>query len=142
MTEDEETGDDDVPTTDITVMPDVKGRQETLSPTPQVSQTVRSAIELTVKNFEPSEQCIIDKCGEVDFQLTNHQDWQQPNSRLRQDICNLLLLLYQSGFNTEGLPTLEDYLYQTVGTLPSQSLLHLALDSVFLRIPRNLSNTN
>ena len=60
--------------------PDVKGRQETLSPTPQVPQTVRSAIELTVKDFEPSDQCIIDKCGEVDFQLSNHRDWQQPNS--------------------------------------------------------------
>ena len=121
LTEDEETGDDDVPPAETTVMPDVKGRQETLSPTPQVPQTVRSAIELTVKDFEPSEQRIIDKCGEVDLQLSNHRDWQQPNSRLHQDICNLLPLLYQSEFNTEGFPTLEDYLYQTVGTLPCQS---------------------
>ena len=66
LTEDEETGDDDVPPTETTVKPDVKGRQETLSPTPQVSQTVQSAIELAVKDFEPSEQCIIDKCGEVE----------------------------------------------------------------------------
>ena len=116
-------------------MPDVKGRQETLSPTPQVPQTVRSAIELSVKDFEPSEQRIIDKCGEVDLQLSNHRDWQQPNSRLCQDICDLLPLLYQSGFNTEGFPTLEDYLYQTVGTLPCQSLLRLALDSVFEEFP-------
>ena len=87
MTEDEETGDDDVPPTETTVKPDVKARQETLSPTPQVSQ--RSAIELNVKDFEPSEQCIIDKCGEVDFQLSNHRDWQQPNLQLRQDICDL-----------------------------------------------------
>ena len=72
FTEDEETGDDDVPPAETTVMPDVKGRQETLSPTPQVPQTVRSAIELTVKDFEPSEQRIIDKCGEVDLQLSNH----------------------------------------------------------------------
>ena len=135
MTEDEGTGDDDVPPTETTVTPDVKGRQETLSPTPQVPQTVRSAIELTVKDFEPSEQQIIDKCGEVDLQLTNHRDWQQPNSRLRQDICDLLPLLYQSGFNTEGFPTLEDYLYQTVVTLLCQSLLHLALDSVFEEFP-------
>ena len=135
LTEDEETGNDDVPPTETIVQPDVKGRQETLSPTPQVSQTVRSAIELTVKDFEPSEQRIIDKCGEVDFQLSNHRDWQQPNSRLRQDICDLLPLLYQSGFNTEGFPTLEDYLYQTVGTLPCQSLLRLALDSVFEEFP-------
>ena len=80
LTEDEETGDDDVPPTEITVTPDVKGRQETLSPTPQVSQTVWSAIELAVKDFEPSEQRIIDKCGEVDFQLSKYRDWQQPNS--------------------------------------------------------------
>ena len=55
-------------------MPDVKGRQETLSPTSQVPQTVRSAIEVTVKDFEPSEQCITDKCGEVNFQLSNHRE--------------------------------------------------------------------
>ena len=135
LTEDEETGDDNVPPAETTVTPDVKGRQETLSPTPQVPQTVRSAIELTVKDFEPSEQWIIDKCGEVDLQLSNHRDWQQPNSRLHQDICDLLPLLYQLGFNTEGFPTLEDYLYQTVGTLPCQSLLRLALDSVFEEFP-------
>ena len=79
FTEDEETGDDDVPPTETTVTPEVKGRQDTLSPTPQVSQTVRSAIELTVKDFELSEQHIIDKCGEVDFQRNNQRDWQQPN---------------------------------------------------------------
>ena len=135
LTEDEETENDSVSLTETTVTPAVKGRQDTLSPTSQVSQTVRSAIELTVKDFEPSEQHIIDKCGEVDFQLNNHRDWQQPNSRLRQDICDLLPLLYQSGFNTEGFPTLEDYLYQTVGTLPCQSLLRLALDSVFEEFP-------
>ena len=72
FTEDEETGDDDVTPTETTVTPEVKGRQKTLSPTPQVSQTVQSAIELTVKDFDPSEQRIIDKCGEVDFQLSNH----------------------------------------------------------------------
>ena len=80
FTEDELSGDEDAPPTETTVTPDVKGRQETLSPTPQVPQTVRSTIELTVKDFEPSEQRIIDKCGEVDFQLNNHRDWQQPNS--------------------------------------------------------------
>ena len=79
FTEDEDTEDDDVPPTKTTVTPEVKGRQETLSPTPQVSQTVRSAIEVTAKDFEPSEQRIVDKCGEVDFQLSNHRDWQQPN---------------------------------------------------------------
>ena len=67
LTEDEETGVQNVPPTETPVTPDVKGRQETLSPTPQVSQTVRSAIELAVKDFEPSEQRIIDTCGEVDF---------------------------------------------------------------------------
>ena len=135
LTEDEATAAQDVPPTETPITPDLKGRQETLSPTPQVSQTVRSAIEVTVKDFEPSEQRIIDKCGEVDFQLSNHRDWKQPNSRLRQDICDLLPILYQSGFNTEGFPNLEDYLYQTVGTLPCQSLLRLALDSVFEEFP-------
>ena len=74
LTEDEETADQNVPPTETPVTLDVKGRQETLSPTPQVSQTVRSAIEVTVKDFEPSEQRIIDKCGEVDLQLSNQQD--------------------------------------------------------------------
>ena len=120
---------------ETTITPDIKGRQETLSPTPQVSQTVRSAIELAVNDFKPSEQHITDKCGEVDFQLSNHRDWNQPNSQLHQDICDLLPILYQSGFNTEGFPNLEDYLYQTVGTLPCQSLLCLALDSVFEEFP-------
>ena len=52
-----------------------------------------------------------------------------------QDICDLLPILYQSGFNTEGFPNLEEYLYQTVGSLPYQSLLRLALDSVFEEFP-------
>ena len=93
LTEDEETGDQAVPPAVTPTTPNLKGRQETLSPTPQVPQTVRSAIELTVKDFEPSEQRIIDKCSEVDFQLSNHRDWSQPNSRLRQDICDLLPIL-------------------------------------------------
>ena len=80
LTEDEETGDQHVPLTEVPATQDIKGRQETLSPTPNISQTVRSAIELTAKDFEPSEQHILDKCGEVDFQLSNHQDWNQPNS--------------------------------------------------------------
>ena len=108
LTEDEETEEEHVPLTETPVTPDIKGRQETLFPTPQVPQTVQSAIELTVKDFEQSEQCIIDKCSEVDFQLSNHRDWNQPNSRLRQDISDLLPILYQLGFNTEGFPNLED----------------------------------
>ena len=123
LTDDEGTGLKTVHATTPLNSPDLKGGKETL------------AIELTVKDFELSEQRIIDKCGEVDFQLSNHQDWTQPNSRLREDICNLLPLLYQSGFNTEGFPNLEDYLYQTVGQLPCQSLLRLALDSVFEEFP-------
>ena len=135
LTEDEETRHKYVPPTVISTTPDLTGRKETLSPTPQVPQTVWSAIELTVKDFELSEQRIIDKCGEVDFQLSNHRDWDQPNSRLREDICHLLPILYQSGFNTEGFPNLEDYLYKNVGTLLCQSLLRLALDAVFEEFP-------
>ena len=80
LTEDEETGDRAVPPTIPQTTPDLKGRQETLSPTPRVPQFVWSAIELTVKDLELSEQRISDKCGEVVFQLSNHRDWSQPNS--------------------------------------------------------------
>ena len=52
-----------------------------------------------------------------------------------QDICDLLPILFQSGFNTEGFPNLEQYLYETVGSLLYQSLLHLALDSIFEEFP-------
>ena len=79
LTEDGETGDQDVPPPITSITPDLKGRQQTLSPTPHVPQSVWSAIELTVKDIELSEQCITDKCGEVDFQLSNHRDWSQPN---------------------------------------------------------------
>ena len=72
LTEDEEAGHKNVLPTAISTTQDLTGRQETLSPTPQIPQTVQSAIELTAKDFEPSEQRIIDKCGEVDFQLSNH----------------------------------------------------------------------
>ena len=128
ITDDEDTGDQVVPPTVVTSTSDPQGRRETLSPTPQVAQSVRSAIELTVKDLEPSEQHITDKCGEVNFQLSNHRDWNQPNPQLHQDICDLLPILFQSGFNTEGFPNLKKYLYQTVGSLPYQSLLRLALD--------------
>ena len=104
LTEQDETGAKAVQSTTPPTSPDLKGRQETLSPTPQVPQTVRSALELTVKDFKPSEQRIVDKCGEVDFQLSNHRDWTQPNLCFQEDICNLLPLLYQSGFNTESFP--------------------------------------
>ena len=50
LTEDEETGDKDLPPVVTATTLDSKGRPETLSPTPQVPQTVRSAIELTVKH--------------------------------------------------------------------------------------------
>ena len=86
LTEDEEIGDRAVPPTVPPTTPDLKGRQETLSPTPRVPQSV-------------------------------------------------LPILYQSGFNTEGFPNLEEYLYQTVGSLPYQLLLRLALDSVFEEFP-------
>ena len=112
-----------------------QGRPETLSPTPQNTQSVQSAIELTVNDLEPSEQSITDKCVEVDFQLSNHPDWSQPNHQLRQQICDLIPLLFQLGFNTEVFPNLEKYLYETVGSLPYQSLLRITLDSVFEEYP-------
>ena len=47
----------------------------------------------------------------------------------------MLPILFQSGFNTAGFPNLEKYLYETVGSLPHQSLLRLALDSGFEEFP-------
>ena len=135
FTDDEDPGEQQVPFKPITLRQEHQGRRETLSPIPHIPQTVRSAIELTVNDLEPSDQHIIDKCGEVDFQLSNHRDWSQPNIRLCQDICTLLPILFQSGFNTAGLPNLEKYWYETVGCLLHQSLLRLALDSVFEEFP-------
>ena len=130
LTDDEETGDQVVPLA-VGAQSAEQGRRETLSPTPQNTQSVHSAIELTVKDLTPSQQCITDKCCEIDFQLSNHPDWAQPNHQLRNDLCEIVPILYQLGFNTEGFPNLEDYLYETVGTLPYESLLRIALDSVF-----------
>ena len=134
ITEDEDTGDQFVPLA-VGAQTAEQGRQETLSPTPQNTQSVHSAIELTVKDLEPSEQCLTDKCAEIDFQLSNHPDWNQPNHRLRNNLCEVIPTLYQLGFNTEGFPNLKKYLNETVGTLPYQSLLRIALDSVFEEFP-------
>ena len=113
-------------------VPTEQGRPETLSPTPQITQSVCSAIGVTIKDLE---QGIADKCAEVDLQLSTHRDWSQPNYRLCQDICDLLPTLYQVGFNTECFLNLEKYLYETVGLLLYQSLLRIALDSVFEEFP-------
>ena len=51
ITNDEDTGDQVVPPTVVALTSKPQGRQETLSPTPQVAQSVRS----TVKDLEPSE---------------------------------------------------------------------------------------
>ena len=137
LTEDEETGDQVVLPTVRPHTPDQTGRRETLSPTLQVQQSVWSAIELTVNDLQSSDQTITDRCAEVDFQLSTHCYWNQPNYRLRQDICDLLPILYQSVFDTGGFPHLEKYLNETVGSLPYQSLL------LHIRgVSRNLSNTN
>ena len=50
-------------------------------------------------------------------------------------MCEVVPILYQLGFNTDGFPNLEKYLHETVGTLPYQSLLCIALDSVFEEFP-------
>ena len=63
----------------------------------------------------------------------------KPHPWLRHDICQLLHILYQSGFNTAGFPNLEKYLFETVGSLPCQSLLHLSLHSVFEEFPEILA---
>ena len=85
--------------------------------------------------MEPSTQCLTDKCAEIDFKLSNHSDWNQPHYKLRTDLCEIIPTLCQLGFNTEGFPNLEKYLYEIVGMLPYQSLLRIALDLVFEEFP-------
>ena len=134
ITEDEDIGDQVVPPV-VGAQTTEQGRRETLSPTPQNSQTINSEIQLTLNDLETSEHCLTDKCAEIDFQLSNHIDWNQPNCRLRNDISEVIPILYRVGFNTDGFPNLEKYLYETVGILPYQSLLRIALDSVFEEFP-------
>ena len=130
ITDDEETGDQVVPPA-VGAQTSEQGRHETLSPTPQNTQTIQSEIELTVNDLETSNQHLTDKCAEIDLQLSTHVDWSKPNYRLRTDLCEVIPILYRVGYNTDGFPSLEKYLYETVGTLPYQSLLRIALDSVF-----------
>ena len=95
FTEDEGTGDETVPSTVTTTTQDLKGRQETLSPMPQVPQSVWSAIELTVKDLEPSEQHIIDKCGEVDFQLITETGLNQTHDYIKTYVTCCLYYINQ-----------------------------------------------
>ena len=134
LTEDEES-DQVAPPTVYPPPPESQGRKETLSPTPNRENTVRSAIELAVEDLQTSEQHICDKCGEVDFQLSTHTDWNQPNRNLRNDLCELIPQLFAVGFNTDGFPHLERYLLATVGALPYQPLIRLALDAIFEEFP-------
>ena len=57
------------------------------------------------------------------------------NRQLREELVTLIPILYQTAFNTEGFPSLEKYLWETVGTLPHLSLLRLLLDVVFDEFP-------
>ena len=134
LTEDEEP-DQVVPPTIYPAPLESQGRKETLSPTPNRQNTVRSAIELAVTDLQASEQRLCDKCGEVDFQLSTHSDWNEPHRGLRSDLCELIPQLFETGFNTDGFPNLERYLLATVGALPYQPLIRLALDAIFEEFP-------
>ena len=115
ISEDEDT-DQVVPPTINATAPESQGRQETLSPTPNVQNTVRSSIELTVKDLTVSKQRLCDKCGEIDFQLGNQTDWSQPHPRLRNDLCELIPLLFETVLNTEGFPNLYLYILYNIYT--------------------------
>ena len=134
ITDDEETGDQVVPPA-VGAQTAEQGRRETLSPTPQNTQTIKSEIELTLNDLETSNQHLTDKCVEIDLQLSTHIARNQPNYRLRTDLCEVIPILYRVGYNTDGFPSLEKYLHETVGVLPYQSLLRIALDSVFEEFP-------
>ena len=134
ITDDEETGDQVMPPA-VGAQIAEQGRRETLSPSPQNTQTIQSEIELTLNDVETSKQRLTDKCAEIDLQLSTHIDWNKPNYRLKTDLCEVIPILYRVGYNTDGFPSLEKYLYETVGVLPYQSLLRIALDSVFEEFP-------
>ena len=134
ITDDEKTGDQVVPPAVGAQMAE-QGRRETLSPTPQNTQAIQSEIELMPNDLETSNQHLTDKCTEIDLQLSTHIDWNKPNYRLRTDLCEVIPILYRVGYNTDEFPSLEKYLYETVGMLPYQSLLRIALDSVFEEFP-------
>ena len=129
ITEDEETGDQVVPPA-VGAQTAKQGRRETLSPTPHNTQTIKSEIELTLNDLETSNQCLTDKCAEIDLQLSTHIDWNQPNYRLRNDLCDVIPILYRVGFNTDGFPSLEKYLYETVGTLLYQLCLRFGIRGI------------
>ena len=134
ITDYEETGDQVVPPA-VGAQTAGQGRRETLSPTPQNTQTIQSEIELTLNDLETSNQRLTDKCTEIDLQLSTHIGWNKPNYRLRTDLCEVIPILYRVGYNTDRFPSLEKYLYETVGMLPYQSLLRIALDSVCEEFP-------
>ena len=88
------------------------GRTQTLSPTPNLVSSVKSAIELTARDLTP-----------------------QHNKQVCEELVTLIPILYQTTFNTEGFPSLEKYLWETVGTLPHLLLLRLSLDVIFDEFP-------
>ena len=78
-----------------------------------------------------SDQLIFSKCGEVDFLLSINATGLNHNVQLREELVMLIPILYQTTFNTADFPSLEKYLWKTVGTLPHLSLLRVSLDAVF-----------
>ena len=124
-----------------TVLPSLNnpGRTETLSPTPNMVNTVRSAIELTASDLQPQDQPLIAKCAfncQVDLLLSTNVTGPHHNRQVREELVTLIPLLYQTAFNTEGFLSLEKYLWETVGTLPHLSVLRLALDVIFDEFPK------
>ena len=61
------------------------GRKETLSPTPNIVNTMRSAIELTVNDLQPRDEPLTAKCGEVDLLLNTNATSPHHNRQLREE---------------------------------------------------------
>ena len=92
-------------------------RTETLPPTPNAVNTIQSTIELTVKNLQPCDEPLIVKCGEVDLLLSTNATGPHHDIQLREELVMLIPILYQAAFNIEGFPSLENWLWKTVGML-------------------------
>ena len=97
--------------------------------TVQVQKTT-SSIEADPELMDDEEDDYIfnlkDRCTEVDL-VINTKGYERAQSK----ILDIIPKLYRVGLNVQNSPSLENYLKQVVGTLPTDSFLCNALDYVF-----------
>ena len=114
----------------------VIGKQGTLN-TITVKVEVNTAPKLSIEETEDEEelehvQCkVYDECAVVDLILST-----KGVSHTKQELQRLIPLLYQSRVNVDCFQALKLYLEEQVGTLPDESFLRIALDTIFEENPQ------